>query len=254
MLTRAGRLWLLAVPAAAALAAMPFVARISQDPAYHAFADTGEIAGIPNFWNVASNLPFLALGWFGWWRRPSLAQAGSRNAYSALCLGILLTGFGSAWYHLAPSNASLFWDRLPMTIAFMSVFALLLDERVLPGDSAPQENRFSVLWPLLVLGAASVVYWSWTEGQGAGDLRPYGLVQFLPVILIPLILFLFPARYLDNRWLFGSIALYALAKVLEYFDVRILQATGYMGGHALKHVAAALGALCTLLAVPTRRP
>jgi len=230
------------------MAAMLFIDRIAQDPAYHAFSDTREFAGVPNFWNVFSNLPFLILGLYGWWRRPHLAEARSRPGYSALCAGILLTGFGSAWYHLAPSNDTLFWDRLPMTIAFMSVFAMLLDERVMPG------NRLSALWPLLILGAASVVYWSWTESHGAGDLRPYGLVQFLPVILIPLILFLFPAQYLDNRWLFGAIALYALAKVLEFFDFRIMQATGYMSGHAIKHLAAGFGALCTLLAVPTRRP
>lgn len=228
------------------MAAVLFVDRIPQDPAYHAFADTGEFLGIPNFWNVTSNLPFLAVGLWGWVRRPRLAVVGSRPAYSALCIGVFLVGFGSGWYHLAPSNATLFWDRLPMTIAFMALFAMLLEERVL------RDNRVSPLWPLLILGAASVVYWSWTESHGVGDLRPYGLVQFLPGILIPLILVLFPAHDLDNRFLIGAMVLYVVAKALEHFDPQVMQATGYMSGHAIKHMAAALGALCAILAVPVR--
>jgi hypothetical protein len=36
-----------------------------QDQSYHQFADQRELFGIPNFWNVVSNLPFIAVGAVG---------------------------------------------------------------------------------------------------------------------------------------------------------------------------------------------
>src|SRR5207342_2890203 len=138
-----------------------------------------------------------------------------RNAYVALCIGVLLVGFGSSWYHLAPSNQSLLWDRLPMTVAFMALFSMLLDERDVLGPGTP------TLWPLLIAGIGSVAYWRWSEWQGAGDLRRYVLVQFLPILLIPLILLLFTGKYLSGRLLLVALGLYFAAKLLEYFDRQI---------------------------------
>jgi hypothetical protein len=36
-----------------------------QDQSYHQFADQRELFGIPNFWNVVSNLPFIVVGTAG---------------------------------------------------------------------------------------------------------------------------------------------------------------------------------------------
>ena len=47
-----------------------------------------------------------------------------------LFLGILLTGFGSAYYHLDPTISTLFWDRLPMAVSFMAILAIGIEERV----------------------------------------------------------------------------------------------------------------------------
>lgn len=44
-------------------------------------------------------------------------------ALAVLFAGVLLTSAGSTWYHLAPTNDSLVWDRLPMTLGFMGLFA-----------------------------------------------------------------------------------------------------------------------------------
>ena len=243
--TKYGRA-ILALVSAAALAALALNGRIPQDPAYHSFADTRVIAGVGNFGNVLSNLPFLLFGLYGLTRIGDLAQPASRNAYVALCVGVLLVGFGSSWYHLAPSNASLLWDRLPMTIAFMALFSMLLDERDVLGSGT------STLWPLLVAGVGSVAYWRWTELQGAGDLRPYLLVQFLPILLIPLILLLFSGKYLGSRLLVAALALYVAAKLLEHYDGQIFRALGVVSGHTLKHLVAGLAVLCIILAVPVR--
>jgi Ceramidase len=218
--------------------------RVPQDARYHFFADTDTVGGVPNFWNLTSNWPFLIVGAFALWRLPRLTVRECWPAYSVLSVGIMLVGFGSVYYHYAPSTQTLFWDRLPMTVAFMGLFSLVLGERVI------SDYRNTTLVFLVTCGIAAVLYWSWTEANGRGDLRPYAVVQFLPLILMPLILALFPRKYLDSRLLIGALAWYLLAKVLEHYDHQILNLLGVIGGHPLKHIAAAIGALCLVCAVP----
>jgi predicted membrane channel-forming protein YqfA (hemolysin III family) len=246
MLSHESRCGILALISAAAVAALLFVGPIPQDPNYHLFSDFRQISGVRNFWNVLSNLPFLLVGAVGLLRYSKLSHKESAQAYLVMCVGVVLVGFGSAYYHYAPSNDTLLWDRLPMTIAFMALLSLLLNERVI---RSPQRY---MLWIFVSAGAAAVFYWSWTESLGKGDLRPYALVQFLPVLLMPLMLAMFNQRYLSNKLLLGAFALYFAAKALEHFDAQILAATGLMSGHAIKHVAAAAAVLCIIYAVPTR--
>lgn len=218
--------------------------RIPQDPTYHLFADTRKIAGIQNFWNVLSNLPFLLVGLYGLWRYRHLTERDSNNAYIAVCIGVLLVSVGSAYYHYTPSTSTLLWDRLPMTVAFMALFSLLLDEYVL------LSNKSITLVPLLVIGIGSVVYWYWTETHGIGDLRPYALVQFLPLVLIPIILWLFRGDYLNNTMLIAALVLYILAKGFEHFDRQVLAVLGVVSGHTMKHLLSGMAGLCIILAVP----
>lgn len=209
-------------------------APIPQDPAYHAFADARPFAGIPNFADVISNLPFLIAGIYGLTRKPGT----NRAAYITLCAGVLLVSLGSAYYHLSPSNPTLLWDRLPMTIAFMALFSLLLEERVVDAKT---------LAPLLAAGVASAVYWHWTD-----DLRPYLLVQFLPMILMPVILALYERKYLKTSYLVIALLLYTAAKFFEYYDARILSATGLASGHTLKHLAAGAASAYIIVSVPEK--
>lgn len=230
--------------AALGVLALTWAAPIPQDPSYHAFADDRRLLGVANFWNVISNLPFIAVGLFGLTRFPRLAEPESRTGYALLCAGVVLVGIGSSYYHLAPSNKSLLWDRLPMTVAFMALFSMLLGERVVT------THKKTLTWLLVAVGLAAAVYWSWTESIGRGDLRPYVLVQFLPIILMPLILLLYPARYLNGALLLYAFGLYVLAKGLEHFDAQVYLVTGVLTGHPVKHVVAALAVLCIVLAVP----
>lgn len=239
----ARRLIVLAVGLAATFGLFLFD-RIPQDAKYHLFADTDTLGGVPNFWNLTSNWPFLVVGAFALWRLPRLAIRECWPAYSVLSVGIMLVGFGSAYYHYAPSTQTLFWDRLPMTVAFMGLFSLLLGERVI------SSYKNTTLVFLVAGGIAAVLYWSWTEASGRGDLRPYAVVQFLPLLLMPLILALFPRKYLDSRLLLYALAWYLVAKALEQYDHQLLSLVGAVGGHPLKHIAAAIGALCLVCAVP----
>jgi len=234
--------WVLAIVAAGGIAATLFVPRIAQDESYHDFADGREIAGIPNFWNVVSNLPFALVGIYGLFLTSRLASRSLWPGYIAFCLAIIGVCFGSAYYHYSPSTPALVWDRLPMSLAFMAVFALVLGERVNPALGR------ALLGPLLILGAASVLYWAWTESRGVGDLRPYALVQFMPFVLIALMLLIYPGSRESAAWIWWAILMYFLAKMAERFDAPIYRAVG-LSGHTIKHLLSASAVLFALLAL-----
>ena len=228
---------LLAAVVAATMVGVFRLDPIPQDPAYHDFADSREFFGLPRFWNVASNLPFLLVGVLGWLRSGGIAATALAAHYRLLCTAVALVALGSGWYHHAPFNATLVWDRLPMTVAFMTLFSALIADRIswLLGRA--------LLWPLVVAGVSSIAWWVRTEAAGAGDLRAYALVQFLPMLLIPLILLLWRDGSLAARALWLAFGAYALAKLFEHFDAAVFAATGgQVAGHALKHLAAALAA------------
>jgi hypothetical protein len=208
---------------------------IPQDPAYHLFADTRTLALVPNFWNVMSNLPFLVAGVFGWLYLANLPESPRRFA-RVYCTGLVLICFGSGWYHLAPDNASLVWDRLSMTVSFMAFFAFILS-RVTSARTGEW-----LLWPLLGIGLMSVLYWYLGERAGAGDLRFYGVVQFLPGLLVPAFLLGMPERFTQSArgWLWLGLAAYVAAKLAEWQDQAIFDWSGWLSGHSLKHLLAAL--------------
>jgi len=235
--------------AAAAIAAMFWIDPIPQDPAYHAFADARKMANVANAWNVLSNLPFLAVGVYGFATLRRLASPQMRTHYVVLTAGVTLVALGSAWYHFEPSTRTLVWDRLPMTVAFMALFTAVI------------ADRFSwvigraLLSPSIVAGVASIAWWIRTEMMGAGDLRFYVIVQFLPMLLIPLMLLLRPGQWLRAQWLWAGLGVYLAAKIAEYFDAAIYSGLGVVSGHSLKHLLAAVGCAWVLRAfhTPQRR-
>ena len=240
----------LALAAIAIVLALP---PIPQDISYHDFADQREWLAVPNTLDVVSNLPFALVGILGLsflWRQRQSGGAFVENSeqwpYAILFLGVALTGFGSAYYHLAPDNARLTWDRLPMTLIFTSFFAAVIAERV-----SLKAGLWSLL-PLVGLGIGSVVYWHLSELGGAGDLRPYILVQFYPLLAIPLLALLFPPRYTRSRDLLIVAVIYAAAKVLELLDAAILSLGHIASGHTLKHLLAA-AATCWILRMLRKR-
>lgn len=219
------------------------LAPIAQDAAYHAFADTRTIAGIPNFLHIASNLPFLIVGVLGL-RFCLRTEAGPvRNAWTVLFAGVAAVSIGSAWYHWHPSNATLVWDRLPMTVAFMGLFIALL------GEYVSRRLAAFLLLPAVALGIASALYWHWTD-----DLRLYVWVQFFPLLIIPALMLLFRSGYSHQWMLLGALAWYVLAKAAELNDLAIYSATReIVSGHTLKHLLAAAGSYSILLMLQKRQ-
>jgi hypothetical protein len=211
-------------------------------------ADERTLAGIPNALNVLSNLPFAMVGLMGL----ALLRTGShgfadprdRWPYAVLFGGVLLTAIGSSYYHLAPDNARLVWDRLPMTAGFMGLLAAVISERI------DRRAGRALLAPLVIAGVGSVIYWYWTELHGAGDLRPYGLVQFGSLAIVALILVLYPAP--GTRYIVGGLVVYLLSKIFELADLQIFALGQVVSGHTLKHLVAAVGVWCLVLMVQAR--
>jgi hypothetical protein len=222
---------------------------IPQDPEYHNFADQRLIYGIPNFWNVISNIPYVIIGLIGIVFMQIKAIKGGlpelKLNYVLFFIGVLLVGFGSSWYHWSPSNASLIWDRLPMTIAFMAFFSAIL------GEYYPVRVGKLLLWPLIFTGIVSVIYWHNTELAGQGDLRLYAAVQFLPVILIPIIMLTHEPRFKSNQLIWWFMIAYLISKIMEHYDAEILDLVS-ISGHTLKHFVSAAGAFLFYLALNKR--
>lgn len=232
-----GRAIGLLVFAVATLVALPLLPPIVQNQNYHDFADQRMVLGIPYFWNVVSNAPFVAVGAAGLW------QFRRNSAIAALFFGVFMTGFGSAYYHLDPNDRTLFWDRLPMAIGFMAILAIAIEERL------DKRTGALLLWPLVATGLFSLLLWRWT-----GDLRLYGWVQFFPCAALPLLFLLFPPRYSGTWYWFVAAALYAFAKLFEFYDAEIYSLGRILSGHTLKHLAAAAACFAILRYFQTRRP
>lgn len=198
---------------------------LHQSASYHDFADRRTILDIPDFCDVISNVLFLVVGLMGMLRFRDQASR-------ILFFGVFCTSLGSAYYHLAPDNARLFWDRLPMTIAFMSLLAIAINQR-----------RLAV--PLVLLGIGSVVWWR------AGDnLWPYGLVQFGTMASLLVI----AVRSEPGLW--PVFIFYGLSKISEHFDEQIYSISP-LSGHTIKHLLAGIATLYVyrwILALDLRLP
>ena len=214
--------------------------RFDLSPSYYDFADKRLIAGIPNFGDVVSNLALLVAGVYGIFVtlrvRRHFNDRREPAAYLVLFLGIAIAAFGSGYYHWAPDDSRLFWDRLPMTVAFMALFAAMVAER-----TSVRAGNF-LLAPLIACGVLTIVYWYWTVQHGNPDLRPYSFVQAYSIIAVLLLLWIFPPKYSRGTDFLIAVSFYAAGKLFEIADKPVFSITGnIISGHTLKHISAAVG-------------
>ena len=248
---RAIALWLLA----AALAGLTWVLlpRIPQPLQYHDFADRSACLGLTGCADILSNALFALAGLAG--LRFLSGETGRRAfidmrevlPYRLFFFAAILVALGSGYYHLAPDNDRLVWDRAAISLAQMSLFAAVLCERV------GVASGLRLLPLLLAAGLGSVAWWGWSEANGSGDLRAYILMQLYPMLLIPLLLRLYRPRYSGDRDILTVIGLYLLALLGDLTDHRIAALTGMFSGHTAKHVVAALAVYWVVVRLKRRR-
>lgn len=210
--------------------------RIAQPAQYHDFADRSALFGIPHAGDVLSNAGFALVATWGWLtlrpRRASEELRAGWPGYRLFLIGLLLTAFGSAFYHWAPDNLSLIWDRLPIALVSAGLIAGVRGD-IFGGSKTAIEATI-----LALAAVASVAWWAITESHGAGDLRPYLLLQGLALILIPLWQAIYRAPRSDRIAFGAAMGLYVLAKLAEVFDHEIATTLGFVTGHTLKHLIA----------------
>jgi len=237
VISRAKAPILLIAPAVILAIVAMLLPAIPQPLSYHNFADHRGWLGIPNFGDVVSNVPFAIVGIWGLLvmltpGKLQFVDSRERWFYLVMFASLILTAVGSGYYHLAPDNARLVWDRIPIMIVFMALLTAVIAERV-------GVKTGLALFPVLeIVGVASVLYWQSSEQRGHGDLRLYAAVQVY-AILILLLALLLPPRYTRGSDLVVVVAFYALAKILEECDQQVFSLGHVVSGHTLKHLAAA---------------
>ena len=219
-----------------------FIEPIAQDLAYHKFADMRNMLGFNNFFDVASNLPFIAVGLLGMFSLYKYWGVSCSWSWLILFLSILFVALGSSYYHLNPENKTLTWDRMPMAIGFMALFVIVLSDYV--------NNKLEkwLLIPMCMLGAASVLYWHITD-----DLRIYAWVQFVSMALLLIIVFTYKPNQLDTKYILYAFVFYILSKIAEHYDQHIFELLNeIVSGHTIKHLLAAAATFCLYILLKRR--
>ncbi len=209
---------------------------IPQDQAYHSFADQRSFFGLPNFFDIFSNIFFFIPGILG--IRLCMAKNAQFNiSWKLFFLSVCLVAPGSVFYHYGPNDFAMIWDRLPMTLAFTSLTVAILT------DTFHWKYETPLLIALPLVGAYSILHW-----QIFNDLRPYAWVQLTPIICVLLLACLYKKNGLTPKYLFLTFFFYSAAKLTENFDLQIFQFTNLcFSGHSIKHILAAAAVYCLYL-------
>lgn len=217
---------------------------IAQDQSYHDFADGRMMWGVPNGINVLTNIPMVIVAIICLWLTFSRRSDVPKDIYISVAvffLGLFLTAFGSGYYHWSPDDASLVWDRLPMTILFGSLTYLLMAAFCLKD----RDVLMLVLFVAVAMG--SLLYHYFTKMVGLEDLRLYLFVQLAPLLLVPLTVLLYAGNAKRKAYLVALFVLYCLAKACELYDELIFGFLGF-AGHGLKHLCAAAASILVYFA------
>ncbi|RXZ42445.1 hypothetical protein [Crenobacter cavernae] len=231
---------------AIALAALTvWLSPLALPAGYHAFADRRALFGLPNAADVLSNAGFALVGILGlaelFRGRLAVARA-ALPGYALFFAALVPTALGSAWYHLAPDDARLFWDQLPIVLAAAGLLSATLAEALRPSQGLLQMMPTVVL---SVLAALVVLY-----GRVSGDLAPYVAVHLALIAFVPLLQALYPTPVRQRFSIAIAIAFYLVARACELADLTLYDALGFVSGHTLKHLFMSIAALAVWRGLP----
>ena len=158
-------------------------------------------------------------------RRATFQFGIERRPYVVLFVAVLFTAAGSAYYHAAPDNEALFFDRLPITIAFMALVASQIVDRIGVERGSRHCCRCS----------CSAQHPSCTGAQAnepAQAMSPYvvrGVFDRHTAVLASIL-----SRYTCGKYVYWVLAWYVLGKCLETFDAEVLEWSRIVSGHTLE--------------------
>ncbi len=220
------------------------IGEIEQYQSYHNFADSRTFFGIPNFFDVSSNLLFAVVGISGLRFAYKHLRSEAHYSWIAMFAGVTLVSLGSGYYHWNPNDFTLVWDRLPMMIGFMGLFTAVLTEFV-----NPKLERV-MLVPAVIIGLLSVLYWHYTD-----DLRFYIYLQAVTFLAVTAVLFMYEGRFTLSCYLLYAFGLFMLSKFTELSDRELYSVNnGLLSGHTLKHIFSALAVFYLYLMLKRREP
>lgn len=205
---------------------------------YHSFADSNSVCGIHNGLNVLSNLSFAFAGLlacFHYWKN----KVTDINLW-IVALGAILVCFGSAYYHYTPSDHTLFWDRLPMSLVFSGILMYsIIELNLIPNI----KNKIKFSLGYLFFSVICVVLWYAGSLSNTSILGPYVFLQFGGMALLMYMGYLAYNR--GNKDLYkkiaGVIVCYLMAKIFEHYDGAVYMLTdALISGHTIKHIISAI--------------
>ena len=215
------------------IVALYIASPITQNPAYHHFADQRIFCGVPHLGDVLSNLTFILVGFLAFFKsfKDKPRYEFQQFLFSFFCFSSICLGFGSAYYHWNPNDNTLIWDRLTMVFGFAVTF---MDSmwRYQVFKQTMSASKFALCFFVF---CASVIYWKLFN-----HLEPYVLVQFFTLLII-FVLALVNRKTTNSKPIFLMVGIYAIAKILEYYDLKVwLMLHEALSGHTLKHIAYAV--------------
>jgi len=239
--------WALAAGAASLALAAWLLPPVAQSESYHAFADQRAWGALPHAADVLSNAGFLLAALAGAWAlarsRAIPLDCTTRALATLFFAGLACAGVVSAWYHWAPHDATLLWDRLGMVPAFAGLLGLAVQTRV--------DGRCA--WAV-ALGVLAAGPWTLAVWAATGNALPWALLQGGGMLAVLGLACMAPRTEALALRLGAVIAFYAMAKLLEWGDAAVFAATqGAVSGHSLKHLAAACAALPVMAALQAAR-
>ena len=221
------------VPATACL-----VLSLDLDPDPYTFACDGDLLGIPHFWNVVTNLPYLVIGLWGLHllARHRLLGAPAFRNWTGIWISTALVCVGSGLYHWFLTPWALGLDRIAIcgVIAFLAAHVLHVVLRIGP----------SLGLSLGLLAACEATVIAWYLGASPWWYGALQAIAGLGTLAIVLVWHRRGRHTFSPKPLYLFCGYYALAKLLELLDQPICDLTGVLGGHPLKHLASAIGLAC----------
>ena len=178
---------------------------------YHNFVDKRKFMGVNNAMNVLSNLFFLYPVIY-------LLTKQHKNKTKFLALIIFGLAITSAYYHMKPTNHTIFMDMIFVVSLNTFVLSYFVDE--------------TLGYLMGILGISSVVLWNVTN-----DIRPYALLQIGIALFCCYKLYETPAQ----DYILPIIGVGISVRLVEMLDSQIYKLTNKLiSGHTLKHILATI--------------